>query len=307
MLEKIMKKFKILLSVSALSILMACGSGSDDTNPSRTGVFLDSPVINIGYRTETLEGVTNSQGEYEYLAGETVTFFIGDLEFPTVAAKGTVTPLDLAETEEVNDPVVVNMIRLLQTLDQDGNPDNGITITDDAKGAATQVDFDLSEADFAASVAVTELIVNAGQDLQPTELVSKEDALEHFNQQLDSANSFTEEFFNGRTFNVNDTDTDLLTLAFTAGGTGTMKFDATEDNNFDENDTKTITWEINANGSLTFHELSSQDESSNNDYWDWTLTPTSINTANYSALIILSIVGIDEGQPVSFSESAELD
>ncbi len=183
---------------SAFVLLTACGGGGSSATPSESGppanesgpspdigVFLDSPVINIGYRTETLENVTNSLGEYEYLPGETVTFFIGDLEFPPVEASGTVTALDLAGTASTSDPRVVNMIRLLQTLDQDGNPQNGITISDTAKSTATQVDFDLSEADFSSSLAVTTLIMNAGQDNTVVELVNREDAIDHFNQTLD--------------------------------------------------------------------------------------------------------------------------
>jgi len=189
---------KRLILTSAFVLLTACGGGGSSDTSSESGppanesgpspdigVFLDSPVINIGYRTETLESVTNSLGEYEYLPGETVTFFIGDLEFPPVEASGTVTALDLAGTPNTSDPRVVNMIRLLQTLDQDGNPQNGITISDTAKSTATQVDFDLSEADFSSSLAVTTLIMNAGQDNTVVELVNREGAIDHFNQTLD--------------------------------------------------------------------------------------------------------------------------
>ena len=75
--------------------LFACSSGSDSTSAptTQTGVFIDSPVIGIGYKTETLSGFTGSNGEYEFLPGETVTFFIGDLELPPTLATGTVTPL----------------------------------------------------------------------------------------------------------------------------------------------------------------------------------------------------------------------
>ena len=176
----------------------ACGGGgssdvaSDPVPPPvvseptpDSGVFLDSPVINIGYKTETLEGVTSSLGEYEFLRGESVTFFIGSLEFPPAEASRTVTALDLAGTTDTSDPRVVNMIRLLQTLDQDGDPENGITITDTAKLSATQADFDLSEADFASSAAVTNLIMNGGQNDIVVELVNREDAINHFNQALD--------------------------------------------------------------------------------------------------------------------------
>ncbi len=176
-------KSRRLFLASAFALFTACGGGgsSDPSSESvpppaesapppdasvpmpNIGVFLDSPVINIGYRTETLESATNSLGEFEYLLGDTVTFFIGDLEFPPVEASRTVTALDLAGTTNTSDPRVVNMIRLLQTLDQDANPDNGITITETARSSATQVDFGLSEADFASSLAVTNLIMTAGQ------------------------------------------------------------------------------------------------------------------------------------------------
>jgi hypothetical protein len=85
--------------------------------------------------------------------------------------------------------MVVNMIRLLQTLDQDGDPENGIFITDTARSSATQVEFDLSEADFAASLAVTILIMNGGQDETVVDLVDRDNALEHFNQTLASLSS----------------------------------------------------------------------------------------------------------------------
>ena len=198
-----------VILASGFLLLAACGGGGSSSAPAASdpppaqseppppdadpspniGFFLDSAVINIGYRTESLDGVTSALGGYNYLPGETVTFLIGDLQFPPAPASGTVTALDLAGTSDPSDLRVVNMIRLLQTLDQDGNPENGIVITDAAATSATQVDFNLSEADFAASPAVTILIMNAGQNESVVELVNREDALEHFSRTLDSISS----------------------------------------------------------------------------------------------------------------------
>ena len=191
-----MKNSFFLLSLCAG--LVACGGGGSSSNNNspdepntQTGVFLDSPVVNIGYRTETLEGVTSSLGEYEYIEGETVTFFIGDLELPAVTATGIVTPLDLAGSNDTANSTVVNIIRLLQTLDEDGNPDNGITITDTAKSSATQVDFGLSESAFEASSAVINLVTNSGSS--NVALISSNDAISHFEEQLeDNGVSFGE-------------------------------------------------------------------------------------------------------------------
>jgi hypothetical protein len=192
-----MKTHHTLLLATTISslLLTGCGGGGDSSSPAsdtttpviQTGVLLDSPVINIGYRTETLEGVTNELGEYEYVEGETVTFFIGDLEFPAVRATGIVTPLELADSDDTSDPTVVNIIRLLQTLDENGDPDDGITITEAAKSAATLVDFDLSINDFASSTAVTNLVANSGST--NLALVSQIDAIAHFEATL--ANNFS--------------------------------------------------------------------------------------------------------------------
>ena len=172
-------KLKRYYLVAVFFLLNGCGgsSGGGTTPTTQTGVFLDSPVANVGYRTQTQEGVTNALGEYLYVEGETVTFFVGDLEFPTVTATGIVTPLNLANTQNTNDSKVINIVRLLQTLDEDGNPDNGITITETAKASATQVDFDLTEAAFASSTAVTSLIANSGSI--NVSLISIDDAISH--------------------------------------------------------------------------------------------------------------------------------
>ena len=186
-----MKILKLTI-LSLIVTLYGCGGGSSssETESTKTGVFLDSPVSNIGYRTETKEGVTNAQGEYEYVSGETVTFFIGDLEFPPVTAAGVVTPLNIADTQDTSDPVVVNMIRLLQTLDKNGNPDDGIEIAELAKQNATQVDFTLDAAAFEASNAVDSLVNNGGQDSGGISLISIDDAIAHFEGELADAGLF---------------------------------------------------------------------------------------------------------------------
>lgn len=188
--------YRKAFSIVSLSALVACGGGGGDDSSSggsaaglETGVFLDSPIVNIGYRTEspdgvTREGATNAAGQYNYQEGDMVTFFIGDLEFPAVAARGVVTPLDIAGTESIEDQMVINMIRLLQTLDNDGDPDNGITITELAKSYSAAINFDVDVATFAGDSRVTALISNAGQVPAISQLVSAEQAKAHFAAQL---------------------------------------------------------------------------------------------------------------------------
>ncbi len=188
-----------LLSVLAMGVLLgACGGGGSNgsiaeptpepsSQPASTGLFLDSAVGNIGYRTASYTGVTNAKGEYQYAPGETVVFFVGGVELPAVAAGPVLTPLSFAEQENTVDEVVVNISRLLQTLDVDGNPDNGITITEEAKMAATTaIDFSVPVSEFAVNSNVLGLVANAGQNSVVNELVSVSEAILHLEDTLGS-------------------------------------------------------------------------------------------------------------------------
>ncbi len=128
-----MTKFNAKLTLIAVAIgslaLAGCGGGSSSNTDSSTGVFVDSAVQGVAYQTTTQSGTTNALGEYEYAAGETVTFSIGGVTLPPVAAKSVVTPFDMAGTKDASDRKVLNIGRLLQSLDSDKDPSNGITIS----------------------------------------------------------------------------------------------------------------------------------------------------------------------------------
>ena len=224
-----MQSIKTILFAGIFLTLFGCGgSSSSDDEPKQptteTGVFIDSPVINIGYRTESLEDVTSSSGEFKYLVGETVTFFIGDLELPPVAASNVITPLDIAGSQDTSNPMVVNIIRLLQSLDVDDDPDDGITISENIKGLSTLItaaEFALPVADFAALPAVSNLVANSGPVFT---LVSESDAIEHFEESLvanniieDPALAFTAEELTGITaYTIFNNEPDCPTLGWYA-------------------------------------------------------------------------------------------
>ncbi|MBW0147155.1 hypothetical protein [Marinobacter arenosus] len=185
------KKLALAVAVSSVAVITGCGGsgggssnngGDTDTTTqtnTETGVFVDSAVVGINYATSPSgqEGQTNELGEYDYAPGDTVTFSIGGIELPPVEATGRVTPADMGSgaTDWSTDQTVVNILRLLQTLDDDGNPANGITITNAIHTALQDVDIDptVSESDFEtqASTAITA----TGKTL-----VAKADAINHF-------------------------------------------------------------------------------------------------------------------------------
>lgn len=175
---------KLLAIAFASLTLVACGAGGGGgATVTSTGIFVDSVVAGIGYKTATQSGTTNAKGEYSFLPGESVTFFIGSIQFPPTVAKGTVTPLDIAQTTDINNQVVSNILVLLQSLDEDGNPSNGIMIPSVAASRATSaVSFDVSPLAFSANTTVIGLVANSGSVTKS--LVSESSALSNFQNTL---------------------------------------------------------------------------------------------------------------------------
>jgi len=136
------------------TLLAACNGGGGDGGDKKdekdkspdtlTGIFIDSPVAGLKYKTKTQSGLTNEFGEFEYVDGESVTFSLGGTELGITLGASEVTPFSLfglspLNTEfEINESLsgnevnsydrAVNIATLLQTFDIDDDPDNGIDL-----------------------------------------------------------------------------------------------------------------------------------------------------------------------------------
>jgi len=77
--------------VTALSGCLS-GGGSGSTNSLETGIFIDSPVSGLEYRTASREGVTNADGAFSYRRGETLTFSLGGVELGSAAGQSLLSP-----------------------------------------------------------------------------------------------------------------------------------------------------------------------------------------------------------------------
>ena len=157
---QVFKKVRwLFLLLMSLTLITACGGGGDDFvgQPVLTGVFTDGPVAGLRYTTATLSGTTNDQGQFRYRQGETVTFFMGDLELGSAEGAEVLTPRDIVDgAADVGDRQVNNMLVFLQILDQDGDLNNGIQLTsairDIVSTHAGDIDFDQSVYAFPASL-----------------------------------------------------------------------------------------------------------------------------------------------------------
>ena len=124
-----------------------------------TGTLIDSPVSAMPYQIGSdPQKYTNFQGQFSYEEGDLIRFYIGNYALPAVAAQRVITPLNLMGSDDINNRKVINLAFLLQALDSDQNPENGIEITDTLYGASFDFDFDQEFFDFIASPSVDELI-----------------------------------------------------------------------------------------------------------------------------------------------------
>lgn len=193
-----LERNKTAWSLFLILFLSACGGGgsSDDSSDNdsddsdsynvtsvQTGQVIDAPISNLHYRTATRSGVTDSSGRFTYLTGETVTFSIGNIDFPSVAGSSLLTPLDMVDSTDTTDEHVSNIIRFLQSIDEDGNTSNGITIPEAMHSAATtNIDFERSEAAFETDTEVTSLMSSYSHNSGT--LISSGTARSHFEGQL---------------------------------------------------------------------------------------------------------------------------
>lgn len=179
--------YKTLLFLTFSGLLAGCGSDSTteeviaDIIPqpipeTYTGVFLDSAVSGLNYTTASQSGTTNAEGEFSFQTDELITFSIGGIQLPTAAANLYLTPLELFNTKDINNPKVVNLLRLLQSLDTDGDATNGIEISDSVHQLAADMSLDFSANDFEQLSA--ELVSNNGALNQS--LISSQMAIDHF-------------------------------------------------------------------------------------------------------------------------------
>ncbi|RFA30990.1 hypothetical protein CAI21_03175 [Alkalilimnicola ehrlichii] len=167
----------LALSLAPLMLPLAgCSGSSSSSSDSRdlTGTFGGIPVAGLNYvGTDTAAGVTDERGRFTYSKGETITFSIGDLELGSAKGAEQLTALHIVgDAASAADQRVNNKLILLQTLDADGDLNNGIQISEAIRAAvsvkADDIDFDEPTPDFRASLTpLVESLDTAGAFSDP--------------------------------------------------------------------------------------------------------------------------------------------
>jgi len=118
-----MRKFYTLsLTLASTLLLSSCGSLSGDDGDVEVSTAYYHDIEGIEYDCgDAPKGTTDSSGKFLFEEGENCTFYVGDKELREVSNRVLSEGAVLIETNDAN-------IQLLQTLDNDANPFNGIKI-----------------------------------------------------------------------------------------------------------------------------------------------------------------------------------
>jgi hypothetical protein len=155
-----------LLLIFSLALAFLPGCGGDDESPNVVatipgnpdGHFYDSEVQGLSYASGDVTGTTEADGKFRFEAdSDAITFNIGDISLGSATPSAVMTPITMVVgASTVTNETVTNIARLLQTIDDDGNPSNGIVITSAVRAAAAGqiVNFAQSVAAFEADADV---------------------------------------------------------------------------------------------------------------------------------------------------------
>ena len=171
-------------SVSSSTCTTDCSSTTSTSGAENTGVFVDSAVAGVTYTTSSgLSGTTNSSGEFSYRSGDTASFSIGDINLGSVTASAVLTPVEVMGASGTADPKVINLARLLQTLDSDGDPTNGIEITSATSNTlkGKSLNFNVAVDTFTNDSTIAQIQTTVGRTL-----TSATAALNHLHTTLNS-------------------------------------------------------------------------------------------------------------------------
>ena len=113
-----------LITVSLVAF-SACGGGGSSVSSSK-GYYLDSAVEGVSYQCGSKSGVTEADGSFEFENGQNCQFELAGLTLREVSSTNLHADVEIIEDN-------MDVAKLLQSLDYDGNPDNGIQINSAVK------------------------------------------------------------------------------------------------------------------------------------------------------------------------------
>ena len=220
-----MRSSKFLLTALAATLassmtLMGCKDDDQASSPTpnptppptlkaKSGVLVDSIVEGLAYSAvpSGKSGMTQADGRFDYTQGDAVTFSFGSIQLPAFTPENNqstiVSVYDIANDDEV---LAQEIGRFLQTLDEDGNVNNGIQLPDASKLTSdySNLSFtDTESLDGSLSAMIAELA------LSPRLVVTAQEAKTHMDESQENALEFTQTWIQS---SFDEADTEQINL-----------------------------------------------------------------------------------------------
>ena len=175
-------KFNNFQIISTIILLLITVSGC---NNALEGTFHDNKVCGLNYKTDTLEGITDENGRFDYMEDEQIEFAVGGIVIGKALAKEIMTPVDLVKgaKNELN-LTVTNICRFLLSIDGDNSFTNGIQIS-----SSTREDLEDETLNFSLPKETFEKRIENLKPFEKFALLEEKKAQEHLRATLISLNN----------------------------------------------------------------------------------------------------------------------
>jgi len=184
-----MKNTLLFTSLSAILLLLdGCGNGGNTPTATvhkvHNAYISDSRIKGITYTCNSLYGITDQDGKFQYSADcSNVNFSIGgiilgNISVSDLSENSVIYPSDILglDYNNTSNPKLQVMLQLLQSLDADQNPYNGLDINSSALDSETlNFENNVSQSD------VEQVLTNIGKVIMPIDyaVAHYEDTLRH--------------------------------------------------------------------------------------------------------------------------------
>lgn len=147
-------KFNFMIMILVSLLVVACGGGGGGGGgvagggTTLSGTLVDAEIQGVAYDSPSYSGVTNASGIYQCKTGETVDFSLPgtngeSVYLGSIGCRQLTSPIEvitqgaftvahaITDLSAPHQIAVKNVLRLLQSLDSDGDASNGISINSD--------------------------------------------------------------------------------------------------------------------------------------------------------------------------------
>lgn len=187
-----MKRFlSFILGIYIILTFIGCNNDHDSSAVTtlKDGYYLDSAVSGIKYKCGEHEGITDKEGRFKFQDNDSCILSISDILLKEITADSLTDGIKVVEDN-------ATIAAFLQTLDKDGNVENGIEITEDIVNTLKTAKVKTIPQNEAELATIYNRLKNDVDDYKGS-LVTTDEASKHMEATLTSV---TKNMMEGKTF-----------------------------------------------------------------------------------------------------------